>query len=194
MKIYLISILLLMFQIPTEENIFRKYDIEKGILKFALNHPLKVKTIEFRVYFTEYGATEYFEYINEEDFPTQSMLKKDSLQYLFVTDSMTVTTNRNFDYIIEKLIKRKDSKLTNDDLILLNRADTLIKNRKCELFDFKLGRTGQIGKAALWKGIPIWVNSQWEKGLVENIEIIEIDLSSDIPIEKTQIMDYVDVE
>ena len=189
--IILISILI---GCSSSKNEFRKYEIKKGIIKYSYKHPLKNNLIEQKVYFTNYGSTEFFEYVNEEDFPTFSILKKDSLEYTFVTDSMTITSERIPMTIFEKLIFQKDSKLVNKDLIVRKITDTVIFDKNCKLIEFEILKTGQNGKAALWNGIPVWVNSQWEKGLYENINLISLDLKSEIPIEKTKIMDYVDTE
>lgn len=107
---------------------------------------------------------------------------------------MTITSERIPMTIFEKLILKKDSKLSNKNLIIKKETDTLIFNKSCALIEFDILETGQNGKAALWNGIPIWVNSKWEKGIYENISLIELDLTSEIPIEKTKIMDYVDTE
>lgn len=122
------------------------------------------------------------------------IFKKDSLEYVYVTDSMTVHTKRDFDFIHEKLVQNKKSNLFNKELVILKKSDTIISDKNCELIEFKLSYTGQKGKAALWNGIPIWINSTWEKGLYENVNLLNIDLTSEIPIEKTKIMDYVDTE
>ena len=107
---------------------------------------------------------------------------------------MTVSKERGFDFIYEKLVHNKTSNLFNEELVILSKSDTIINNKNCELIEFTLNHTEQKGKAALWKGIPIWVNSMWDKRLYENINLIHIDLTSEIPVEKTKIMDYVDTE
>ena len=129
-----------------------------------------------------------------KDFFAMPIFKKDSIEYIYLTDSITVNKERGFDFIYEKLVHRKTSKLFNKELIILSKSDTIINDKNCELIEFKLIYTGQTGKAALWNGIPIWINSMWEKGIYENVNLINIDLTSKIPIEKTKIMDYVDTE
>ena len=192
--IIIISLILIQVSCTSSKDNFRKYDVEKGTITYSLKIPLKNNLIEQKVYFTNYGSSEYIEYVNNEDFPTFPIFKKDSLEYVYVTDSMTINKERGFDFIYEKLVGKEKSNLFNKDLIILNKSDTIIDDKNCELIDFKLKQTGQNGKAALWKGIPIWVNSKWEKGLYENINLISLDLKSEIPIEKTKIMDYVDTE
>ena len=192
--IIIISLILIQVSCTSSQDNFRKYDVEKGTITYSLKIPLKNNLIEQKVYFTNYGSSEYIEYVNNEDFPTFPIFKKDSLEYVYVTDSMTINKERGFDFIYEKLVGKEKSNLFNKDLIILNKSDTIIDDKNCELIDFKLKQTGQNGKAALWKGIPIWVNSKWEKGLYENINLISLDLKSEIPIEKTKIMDYVDTE
>ena len=155
---------------------------------------MKNNLIEQKVYFSNYGSTEFFEFVNEEDFPTFPIFKKDSLEYTFVSDSMTIKSERAPMTIFEKLVLKRDSKLFDKNLLINKKTDTIIFDKKCKLIEFEILETGQNGKAALWKGIPVWVNSQWEKGLYENINLISLDLKSEIPIEKTKIMDYVDTE
>lgn len=193
MRIRIIIFLMFFYNCSSTKE-YRKYNVEKGIITYSLKHPLKSKPIEQRVYFTNYGSTEYIEFVNKEDFPNLPILKKDSLEYVFVTDTMTIKNTRGFDYIYEKLIKRNNSELSNKELSLAFKSDTLIQNKNCELFNFIINDTKQSGKVALWKGVPIWVNSELEKGIYENVELIELDLTSKIPIEKTKIMDYIDTE
>ncbi len=192
--IIIISLIFILVSCSSSKDSFRKYGLEKGIITYSLKIPLKKNPIEQKVYFTNYGSSEYIEYVNNEDFPTFPIFKKDSLEYVYVTDSMTINKERSFDFIYEKLVGKEKSNLFNKDLIILNKADTIINDKNCELIVFKLKQTGQNGKAALWKGIPIWVNSKWEKGLYENINLISLDLKSEIPIEKTKIMDHVETE
>lgn len=178
----------------TSRTSFQKYDLEKGILTFSYDFPLMKSPIEKKIYFSNYGATEYFEFFNNENSSRLPILKIDNIEHIFIADSMVISKERGFDFIFEKLTKRKKSKLSNDDLDIIKISDTLIYNKDCKLIEFKIKSTKQKGKAALWKGIPIWINSKWEKGLHEDLTLIKIDLESDIPIEKTKVMDYIDME
>ena len=195
MKIFLTLIIFIcLIGCSVSKKNYKKYDIEKGIITYSLNYPLADEVIKQKIYFTNYGSTEYIESVKKSDSLIMPVFKKDSIEYVYVTDSMTINTNRGFDFIYEKLVQRKKSNLFNEELIILNKSDTIISDKNCELIEFKLSLTGQKGKAALWNGIPIWVNSIWEKGIYENVNLINIDLTSEIPIEKTKIMDYVDTE
>ena len=185
-------VLLLLIGCSVKKYNFQKYGIKKGVITYSLEYPLINQPVEQRVYFTDFGATEYIEISQNEEVPR--IIKIDNVEHVFVTDSMTVSKERGFDFIYEKLVKNRKSKLFNKELKILSKSDTIINEKKCELIGFEFHNTGQKGKAALWKGIPLWVNSVWEKGLYENLNLISIDLSSEIPIEKTRIMNYVDVE
>lgn len=194
MRIAISIIFISLIGCSISKNNYKKYDIEKGVITYSLDYPNTDEVIEQKVYFTNYGSTEYIEILEKKGFPTMPILKKDSLEYVYVTDSMTMNKERGFDFIYEKLVYRKQSNLFNKELIVFNKLDTIINDKNCELIEFRLSYTGQKGKAALWNGIPIWVNSMWEKGVYENVNLISIDLTSEIPIEKTKIMDYVDNE
>lgn len=188
---YLI-LLIIIASCSSYKSNYKKYDIEKGIITYSLEFPLKEKPIEKRIYFSNYGATEYFEYSNKDNRNLMPIIKIDSLEYTFLTDSLVLSSQRLPISIFEKLTKRKNSKLSNNNLKILKESDTLISNKKCKLIEFKILGTKQNGKAALWKGIPIWVKSQWEEGLYENLELIELDLNSVIPTHKKILMNYVD--
>jgi hypothetical protein len=194
MRLIVITLFIILTSCSSSKDNYRKYNIEKGIITYIIKSPLKDKFIEQKVYFTDYGSTEYIEFVNKEKFPTLPILKKDSLEYIFLTDSMTIKKERGFDFIYEKLIKKNKSKLSNKQLTITKESDTLIHNKKCELFKFRINNTGQKGKVALWQGIPIWINSEWEKGLSENAISVRLDFTSEIPIYKTKIMDYIETE
>ncbi|MEM6802304.1 MAG: hypothetical protein AAF696_12925, partial [Bacteroidota bacterium] len=187
------TFLILMIPFTSSEKEFQKYELEKGIFTYSLHFPSTERSIQQKVYFSNYGAVEYFEFAKDENFPRTPILKIDHMEYVFTSDSMAVANDRGKDFIFEKLTKKKNSRLSNDGLSILKSTDTLILGKKCELITFNINSTGQKGKAALWKGIPLWVNSQWGKGIYENLTPIELDLSTDIPIEKRQLMDYIDI-
>lgn len=194
LKKYFIVFSIALASCSSGRNAFSKYDLEEGIVIYSVQYALQENPVEQKVYFTHFGATEYIDYLNKRQFKVFPILKQDDLQYVFVTDSMTVTSDRNFDFLFEKLIKKKGSALSNDDLVILKKSDTLAYGKKCELIEFKITSTGQKGKAALWKGIPLWANSEIEEGLYESLHLIELDLTSKIPVEKTKLMDYIDKE
>ncbi len=194
MRISIIITLLILISCSSSKNNFGKYEIEKGTITYSLKTTMTSGSVEQKVYFTNYGSSEYIENVNKQDFPTFPIFKKDSIEYIYVSDSMAINNKRGMDFVYEKLVQKKESNLFNEDLIVTAKSDTIINAKHCKLIHFKLKSTGQKGKAALWKGIPIWVNSKWEKGLYENVTIIKLDLKSKIPVQKTKIMDYVDTE
>jgi len=193
MKYPVIILVVFIFGCSSDRINYQKYDISSGVLTYEVDFPFQKHPIKQRVYFSDYGATEYFEFVNKEEFPTLPILKKDSLEYVFVSDSIAIKNPRTFMHIFEKLTKKSDSYLSNDDLVILSSSDTIVDQRKCVKIDFKIPSTGQTGKAALYKGIPIWVDSTWQEGVHENLKLIDLNTDSTIPIKKTKLMEYVNV-
>lgn len=191
MRILLILVVVTLTSCVSTKKKHKKYAVKKGIITYALKYPLTTDLITQKVYFTNYGATEYIESHSTTNTPTFPILKKDSLEYVFVTDSIYIENERGTDFIFEKLTT---SQLPQNDLTLIKKSDTIIHHKKCNLFDFKFHKTNQKGKVALWKGIPLWVSSKLEEGLSENLTLIELDLKSEIPIEKTKVGNSINPE
>lgn len=188
------TILLLYASCENASEDFRKYDIESGIATYTYGVPSLVNPTNQRIYFSNYGATEYIEFEHMQGRPNFPILKIDSLEYTLVGDSMAITTPRTPTTIFEKLITRKNSKLRFEELTILNRSDTLIMNRPYELIDFEISPGGMKGQAALWKGIPLWASCQWESGLMETLMLTDLDVETAIPVAKRSLMPYMDVE
>ncbi|CAL2101366.1 protein of unknown function [Tenacibaculum sp. 190130A14a] len=193
MKKLIIAFFLISCSCSSVKNKYRKYDIEKGILTYSIHHYFKDSILQ-KIYFTNYGATEYIEPLRKDNSSILPILKNEKSEYIFVSDSMVISSNRGFDYIYEKLVTNTSSELFNNTLNITHKKDTVVNNKKCDFIHFQISKTGQSGKAILWKGIPIWVISQVEKGLFEKVNLISIDLESDIPMQKRKLMPYVDSE
>ena len=172
---------------------FGKYSIESGFLTYEMTHFLSNERIEQNVYFTEYGANEYFEFTDKTNPRHFSILKQDSVQYLFLSDSMAIKDERTFDNIFEKCVFKKKSQLVLSDFEFQHVSDTIYMDRQCQVFEFELTSTAQKGTAIVWKNIPLRIESTVH-GLTENIVVTNIDANSNQPMEKTRLQDYVDYE
>lgn len=147
--IYWILLSLLITGCTSDSDPFKKYEIEKGILTYSLAHPLIENPVEKRVYFSNFGATEYFEFVHEESFPTLPILKIDSFEYVFVTDSMAISTPRTPMSIFERLTYQIGLDTAKTDLEISTRSDTVFDGKPCQLLEFTIASTGQHGKAIL---------------------------------------------
>ncbi|MGD1848435.1 MAG: hypothetical protein ACFB10_23840 [Salibacteraceae bacterium] len=170
---------------------YEKFEVKEAIAHYRLQHPLSTAPVEQKVYISNYGATEYFEFVNKREPPFFPTLKMDRMEHVFVTDSTTVSVTRGYDFLYENLVLNPNSKLYNWDLVVQSEADTNIQGYSCNLISFLIEPLKYPGKAALWKGIPLWGKVRWESGQVETLELIELDLDSAIPQEKTRLMEWV---
>lgn len=188
-----LSICFLLTSLNSKKDDFRKYSIESGFLTYELTHILSNERIEQNVYFTDYGANEYFEFTDKTNPRHFSILKQDSVQYLFLSDSMAIKDERTFDNIFEKCVFNKKSQLALSDFEFQHVLDTIYMDRKCQVLEFELTSTTQKGRAIVWRNIPLRIESTVQ-GLTENIVVTNIDTSSNQPMEKTRLQDYVDYE
>ena len=172
---------------------YRKYSIESGFLTYELTHFLSKEKIEQNVYFTNYGAFEYFEFTDKTNPRYLPVLKQDSVQYLFLSDSVAIKSDRTFDNIFEKCVFEKNSQLASSDFEFQHVSDITYMDRACQVFEFEFNSTAQKGTAIVWKNIPLSIESTVE-GQIEHIIVTNIDTNSNKPMEKTKLQDYVDYE
>jgi len=188
--ILLTSILFLSFTTDNQLN-YKKYDIEKGsfLVNYKTTFPEDID-LNFEVTFTDYGNTENYNCIGKTC-RFNRILKIDSIQHLFVTDSMTIKSSRTADIVFEKLILSQSTDFENADLTFKRIKATKYLNRKCEKIEFLIKSTGTKGEAIVWKNIPLWIKTNTE-GIIEETKVT--NLKEEIDIEKVTIADYVDNE
>lgn len=185
---------LVFFGCTHNKKTFAKYDLESGIMTYEWSNAFFKEAVIVKVYISEYGAIEYYEYSEVNGRNLFPILKKDSLEYVFVSDSIALLKQRGYDTVFEKLVFFENSMLYNQSLITEFISDTVVNEKKCKLVAFKISSTGQKGKAAIWMGVPIWVESELDVGFNEDIFLLEIDIDSEIPEERYKIMDYVELD
>jgi len=161
MKYPVIILVVFIFGCSSDRINYQKYDISSGVLTYEVDFPFQKHPIKQRVYFSDYGATEYFEFVNKEEFPTLPILKKDSLEYVFVSDSIAIKNPRTFMHIFEKLTKKSDSYLSNDDLVILSSSDTIDStwqegvHENLKLIDLNTDSTIPIKKTKLMEYVNV---------------------------------------
>tara|TARA_B100000780_G_scaffold279093_1_gene255500 strand:- start:4208 stop:4843 length:636 start_codon:yes stop_codon:yes gene_type:complete len=188
-----LSICFLLTSLNFKKEDFRKYSIESGFLTYELTHFLSNERIEQNVYFTNYGANEYFEFTDKTNPRHFSILKQDSVQYLFLSDSMAIKHQRTSDNIFEDCVFDKNSQLYSRDFEFLLISDTVYLDRKCQVYKFEIDRIGQEGTAIVWNNIPLNIQSELQ-GMTYNVVVTMIDTNSNQPMRKTKLHDFVDYE
>lgn len=172
---------------------YKKYDIESGMIRYEMTNSLIGKKIKKLYYFTNYGATEYIEAIDEEKPRQVSILKQDDVEYLLLSDSLAIKNTRGYDDVFEKCVFRKESKLYISDFSYKKVSDTLYLSTKCEVFTFKIASIAHIGRAVVWKRIPLLIHSEVQ-GIEETIKVTAIDTATPIPTAKKKLASYVHFE
>ncbi len=185
-------ILLLLFGCSSAPDPYHKFEIEEAILTYRMNWT--GQSIEVKTYFSNYGATEYMEFLEPRPENLGDIFKIDSLEHLFVGDSMTVHSSRSYSFLFDSMVFLPESKLNNPHYCIASESDTLIQGYPCRLIHFYKDEFDIRGKVALWKNIPLWGVEFMDAPpkLWESMEMIELDLETEIPEEKKRLMEWVD--
>ncbi|MGD1848432.1 MAG: hypothetical protein ACFB10_23825 [Salibacteraceae bacterium] len=146
-------------------------------------------TFDTKVYISNYGATEYFEFSNPQYTTLGNHLKIDGLEHAFTGDQKGTPLERSYNFIYDKAVFLPGSKLNYQDYTIEKESDTLIQNYPCRLVQFYDREKEMHGEVALWKNIPLWGALYSGETVWESMELIELDVKSDIPEEKTRLME-----
>ncbi len=174
----------------SSDTAFKKYTIEKGRIQFELKNSQSEDIYVEQVYFTNYGATEFYEFPGNNDPKFQTVFKQDSMQYALAADSSAQAADRQAENLFEKCIFDKTSKLYPKDLAFEKVRDMTYMGRPCQVYKFILGKSGMKGMAIVWNNIPLYINAK-TVGFTESITVTKIDIETAVPNDKKSLPKFI---